>query len=225
MSLRTRFSKASSPAHLFAAVKANDVAGVRAYLQGGGDINATRLGKKALLLAARKGYAEIALLLLDHDAEVDVTNNAKQTPLMLAAMYGHLAIAEALIKKGARLNLRSKTGNTPIIFAVSNGYGDIAKLMLAHGADPGVANDFGYNAYRIAQEKHPELSPLLLGTAAPVTAATADDLRSLVIEMNRNIYAMRDELAGLKEEIRDLKAGGATTASKSPSILKKLTHG
>ena len=58
-------------------------------------------GRTALMLAAVKGHADVAVALISAGADVMVRDNLKRTPLMEACVYGHSDIIELLTRQGA----------------------------------------------------------------------------------------------------------------------------
>lgn len=58
-------------------------------------------GWTALMFASKNGDNEIASLLLDYGANIDVKNNDDQTALTIAAYNGHTEVMLSLLDKGA----------------------------------------------------------------------------------------------------------------------------
>jgi ankyrin repeat protein len=86
-------------------------------LRHGADPNIRRnAGISALHDAAMNGRADIAELLIEQGAEVDVRDDSgyKSTPLHEACDEGHVNVAKVLLKHGANVNAPDKDGNTPI---------------------------------------------------------------------------------------------------------------
>jgi ankyrin len=63
-----------------------------------------------LQVAAERGYAELAELLIAHKAGVNSRGDRAYTPLELAARHGHRRVGEVLLSHGAVLNLRAAAG-------------------------------------------------------------------------------------------------------------------
>lgn len=107
-------------------------------------------GGEALLVAAERGDADLAELLLSHGAEIEYVDSEQQdTPLGWAAFYGKRNVAEVLLARGADRNHRDSDGFTPLGYALAGARGDLKKwgafappedylavveLLRAHGA-------------------------------------------------------------------------------------------
>ena len=62
-------------------------------------------GLSALLFAARQGYTEVAMALLDAGADVNQPNAGdKTTPLLMSIINGHYDLAMKLIERGGNVN-------------------------------------------------------------------------------------------------------------------------
>ena len=104
----------SSPA-LIAAVRRNDLDGAIAELAADADIDAQGpiYGVTPLSWAALHGHSEVARLLIEHDADLDVRNQDGARPLHAAAFLGHAEVVKLLIKSGADIDARDAKGATP----------------------------------------------------------------------------------------------------------------
>ena len=104
----------SSPA-LIAAVRRNDLDGTRAELAADADIDAQEplFGVTPLSWAALHGHAEVARLLIEYDADLNVRNRDGARPLHAAAFLGHAAVVKLLIESGADIEARDGKGATP----------------------------------------------------------------------------------------------------------------
>lgn len=58
-------------------------------------------------LAAQEGNLEAAIVLIQHQAELDAVDVNNSTALHFAAHNGHLEIVKLLIEKGADMNIRT----------------------------------------------------------------------------------------------------------------------
>ena len=124
---------AASP--LIAAVRAVDVAGVRALLADAVDANARQPdGATALHWAMHRESVEIADLLLRAGADVDAANDLGVTPLLMASARGHGALVERLLAAGADPNGALASGETALMAAARAGSLEAANALLDTGA-------------------------------------------------------------------------------------------
>ena len=94
-------------------------------------------GHTALMLAARAGHTAVTQLLIDHDADLNVTAKFGLSALMLAVIAGHKEIARALARAGADLSLRGTgapgfVGKTAADLAAARGWNDLAMELAPH---------------------------------------------------------------------------------------------
>ncbi|MGA2222165.1 MAG: ankyrin repeat domain-containing protein [Verrucomicrobiia bacterium] len=92
-------------------------------------------GDKTALAKAYKSRREIAELLLNHKADINVKNKRDETPLFIAARKGDQDIVELLLNNHADVNTKTKEGRTPLFEAACKGLKDIVKLLLDNKAD------------------------------------------------------------------------------------------
>ena len=72
---------------------------------------------------------ELIRMLLDHDADPNVTQAGGWTPLHQAAAHGREAIAQALLDHGASLTAKSEDGRTPLEMARAKGHEGLEALL------------------------------------------------------------------------------------------------
>lgn len=124
---------------LLRAVKKNNLEQVKSLVQNT-DPNCSYRGdgepRSPLVAAARKGYLDIGLVLLDAGAKTDYHARGDENPLMAAAKYGHLDFVKVLIQKGAKVNQQISGDGTPLICAVRNNHYEVSEFLLENGADP-----------------------------------------------------------------------------------------
>lgn len=96
------------------------------------DMNAS--GYSALHCAAREGHVEIAQLLLDHGANIEVTSDGWH-PLHTACVKNHVEIARLLLSRGVNVNASMGDGVTPLHHATLHGSVDLTELLLDAGAE------------------------------------------------------------------------------------------
>ena len=87
-----------------------------------------------LLFAARRGYTEIATLLLnDRRTNVNYANSAKITPFHAACYSGDRPLCELILARGADLTAKTSNLTTGFHFAALNGNMEICELLISAG--------------------------------------------------------------------------------------------
>lgn len=66
------------------------------------------------------GYVEIAKILIEKQADVNLRNYFEQTPLHAAAYNNQANLAKNLIEHGVDINARDKCGDTALSIAIEN---------------------------------------------------------------------------------------------------------
>ena len=126
---------------------------VRLFLEAG--YNASQRdtrGTPVLSLAIRNSHYEIASLLLDYGAEINLcAEDRSYSALMEAAQIGDLKTAELLLSKNADTNIQSKDGQTALILAVGRKDAQMVKLLIKHHADWDITDRLGMSALGYAK--------------------------------------------------------------------------
>jgi ankyrin repeat protein len=122
---------------LLAATRKGDLAQVKALLDKGVSVNSkTPYGQTPLFFACDRGYTEIAKLLVDRGAEVNVEDTFYHaTPISWAARKNHTDIVLLLLDHGAKspamvLMMGAQTGNLDFV-KMALAKGPIDKAMLS----------------------------------------------------------------------------------------------
>ncbi|HEV8231342.1 MAG TPA: ankyrin repeat domain-containing protein [Thermoanaerobaculia bacterium] len=157
-------------------------------------------GISALLLAVYSGHPEIARILLDHGATLDVfeasavgdvdrlrellAEDRSQasafapdgfTPLGLAAFFRHPEAVRLLLANGADVNVASRNTQrvAPLHSAVAGGSAEIVRDLLAHGADIHARQDLGFTPlHGAAADGNEEMIRMLLARGSDRAART-----------------------------------------------------
>ncbi len=122
---------------LHEAVETGDIDQVKQAIAEGADVNQedSAFGTP-LFLAASRGHAAIAVLLIENGADVSMEDLLLGwRPLHGAASAGHLDVVEILIEHGADVNAANRlTGQMPIHYAAASAHFDVVELLIALGA-------------------------------------------------------------------------------------------
>jgi len=79
--------------------------------------------------AAAGNYTDIAKLLIDNGANVNVRQQAGSTPLHSAAQNGNLDLLILLLENGADINARMEGGKLPADLAREKGFKEISEIL------------------------------------------------------------------------------------------------
>jgi hypothetical protein len=122
-----------------------------------------RKGWTPLHYAAENGHIEIARLLLQNGADVNVRSNGVSTPLHCSAWNGHVDILHLLVKNGADLEAQSNNGIRALHRAAFNGYLPfIQELISRYHVDINARDNDGTTALRVARHGHPHPHPTVI---------------------------------------------------------------
>ena len=86
-------------------------------------------GMTPLHLTARKGYRDVAEILLNNGADIKKQDNQGMTPLHYSALKGHLEVADILLLMGADIDKQNNDGITPLHLAAQNGHLKLAEIL------------------------------------------------------------------------------------------------
>ncbi|XP_013417088.1 serine/threonine-protein phosphatase 6 regulatory ankyrin repeat subunit A [Lingula anatina] len=98
---------------------------------------------RALLQAAKLGYHECALHLLQAGADPDFSDASSNSPLKISVENGHTQVAKVLIAAECDINKRTNSGSTALHFAARYGKCDSVDLLLAANVNPTIRDSAG----------------------------------------------------------------------------------
>jgi ankyrin repeat protein len=159
-------------------------------------------GASVVVLAAYYGQPQVASLLVERGAKVDIFEAAMTgsigrlqeilvaqpelaeavapdgfQPLGLASFFGHRSTVELLLGRGVEVNSPSRNEQhvMPLHSAAAGQHLEIARLLLKHGADPNTRQSGGFTAlHAAAQNGQVEMVELLIEHAADIEAKSED---------------------------------------------------
>ena len=129
------------------------------------------LGYTPINRALEYGYMNIAKLLIEKGANVNIKNNFGNSPLHFTANKNDEEMVQLLIKciDKTSINGQDNQGNTPLHNALENGYIKIAKLLIREGADINIKNNSGNSPLHFAvYENCKEVVQLLIENYANI---------------------------------------------------------
>ena len=123
-----------------------------------------KYGHTALMVSKEN---KIFLLLLQPDADINITKHKGLTPLMIASDLGCLTVVETLLRLKNDPNVYSKSGWSATTFASRNGYHQVVEILLNKGANPNIQTNDGWTALIFASENgHYQVVEVLLKKGA-----------------------------------------------------------
>ncbi|KAF7978591.1 hypothetical protein HWV62_45310 [Athelia sp. TMB] len=133
------------------------------------DIRGREASTRPLLIASEEGHLEIARLLLDKGANVDIVGGKYSTALQAACARGHLELATLLLDKGANVDVVGGKYGTALQAACARGQLELATLLLDKGADVDAeGGHYGTALQAACARGYLELATLLLDKGADV---------------------------------------------------------
>lgn len=168
--------------------------------------------------------------LLKNGVDINVLDEAGQSPLMWATERKNVEMAKFLINKGANVNavgLRVASGLTALSLAAVNGAAPLARLLIERGADIHTAPGGLPLLNLAAGAGHEEVVKLLLGAGANPKTKDANGMESLtdaVLSGNPRVVEILLK-AGCdpnQKSKRGLSARDFAKLSKSPKAAEIL---
>jgi ankyrin repeat protein len=137
-----------------AAISKDESALVETLLRHGVALNGTLpSGSTPLGAAAFAGAAKVVGLLLQSNADPNISSRDGTSPLEDASLKGFDKVAGMLLDQGALVNyINSGSGATALYAAASFGRGDVVKLLLSRGANPNLCGTNRRSPYQAALE-------------------------------------------------------------------------
>lgn len=148
------------PTPLYQAAVSNSWLSAKLLLDGGAKLTDEKgVFGATLLYVVEKGNVELARLLLDNGADVNVTwshrTDEHMTPLLLAVKQGDVSMVDLLLERKASVNVRGWWADTPLAcVAYMNGRRMILdKVLAVKGLDLNLGNHSGVTLLHLAAEK------------------------------------------------------------------------
>lgn len=178
-----------------------DLAGVRAQLAAGADVNSISPSYyTAVWLAAMAGHLDVMNVLLDILADICLCNRSGVSPLSIAAMMGYDAIVCRLLADHADLNYLEATdeeGFTPLLNAALTGQANVVQTLLTAKAEIDIPAYLGQTPLSVAQNAgHLDVVAILETAKAKLELAAAIS-NSALNDANEDASVTHDEDAAV----------------------------
>ncbi len=105
--------------------------------------NRDKNGRTLLARACALDELEAEARLNERPEDLDIPDNAGNTPLQIASLEGKARIVHLLLEAGCDINCKNTDMETPLIDAVENGHIDVVRMLLKAGLDPRQSNAKG----------------------------------------------------------------------------------
>ena len=130
-----------------------------------------------LMSAAQYNHRDVALMLVEAGADINVHDNYYRYPIHFAASTGSLDLLKALLDKGADMDQRDgNNGYTPLHWAVIYGHNLVVEHLLEKGARTDIDSNDGKTPLELAYEKkNVDIIRKLEATAKPQDQNAAAD--------------------------------------------------
>ena len=131
------------------------------------DVEAKDANDRTLFQCACDSDEEIAFLLIERGADVNIVDVEGLTALHWSAHVGHSSLCRVLVEKGCEVNAQAKLGATPLMVACAGAHHDIVELLIERGADINMVTPEGWSALHVSVwASAPSIVRVLLGNGA-----------------------------------------------------------
>jgi len=159
---------------LIATVLCNDTAIAKLLITDGANVNLhVDFKYDAALLCAcdteNRGYdgVEMAELLLEAGADIEIRDEYDNTPLIEACYSDNAPLVKLLVSRGADVHARKYRQETPLTVAAQSASVETVRCLLEHGADIYDCNEDGESVFMLADKNNsPEMVNFLRSYSA-----------------------------------------------------------
>ncbi|XP_030849791.1 ankyrin-3-like [Strongylocentrotus purpuratus] len=168
-----------SPLHVAAFIGCYDV--TEHLLRQGAKVNEVtkEKGSTALHVGVQNGHLDITKCLLNHEAEIDATDNDGWTSLHIAAQNGYIDVMECLLQQLADVSKVTKKGSSALHLSAANGHTHVTRYLLEHGAEVNLSKP-DQTALHVAAEQDQVLGQHAEKGCTAVHLATQNGYTSII---------------------------------------------
>lgn len=167
--------------------------------------NRDKNGRTLLARACALDDVEAEMRLKERPEDLDIPDNAGNTPLQIASLEGKAKIVQLLLDAGCDLTCKNIDMETPLIDAVENGHLEVVKMLLKAGLDPRQSNAKGEEPLDLLNPENDHYDEI---RAALIAAKGKDKIRRPSEDHNGPNASGRDN---------DTSSVGASAASPTES--------
>lgn len=160
-------------------------------------------GDFSLLVCTRKGFKEIAYLLLRAGANVNQANNYLTTTVMAAARHGHKELLELLLLLGANVNAVCYDGDNAIMSAKRHSQQECFDLLVKHQSYLTHKNIANQTILDLPGSVSFTLNLINNSTKKPIYQTSEEDVLSLLKEAKNELLKLKKTFNN-QEENKDI---------------------
>ena len=175
-----------TPTGLVDAAQRGDLGAVQKLLADGADVNERdERGRTAVTAAAVDDRVDIARVLIDAGADVDLQDGDRNNPLLVTGETGSVPMLREVLRAKPNLGATNRYGGVAIIPASDRGHVDYVRAVLDTGIDIDHVNNLGWTALLEAVilgdggEAHTEIVRMLVAAGADTSIADRDGVTAL----------------------------------------------
>jgi len=220
---------------VFEAIRKGDPQKVQSLLSQGLDVNCRNEKKMTPLIAAAKyDRFDIALLLCERGADVNVTSyiNAADedgcmSPLLWASSNGNIKMAQLFLQRKASINETSLFEFTPLVEAARKGHLPMVEFLVDNGANIDYSGSYTQNSalYMAVDNGHVNVVKYLIGKGANIHISDRFGNTLLIYGLYESLEMIKF-LVGCGLDINVQNDSGETIftiLAGSPSQLERLS--
>ncbi len=199
--------------NLYSAVENHNLKSAEKALSCGADVNAFINNATCLHFAVEENTPKMIDLLLNHGANVCLTDHLGRTPLFLAAVRGLSEVLPKLAKSNpAALEIATNNGNTPLSIAASYNFTQVVQVLVQLGANVNVTDKFRQTPLMFATYyNNRTMIDNLINAGADLNAKNKNNKTAFMIAYQHQFFETAAHLAAtehIKEnELNALKSG------------------